>query len=48
MSTRTAAVLAGAGAALIVAGVAVIFWPAGLVCAGGLMFATGLAADTRG
>jgi hypothetical protein len=37
--TRLAVVLAVVGAALIVAGVAFIYWPAGLITAGVLLLA---------
>ncbi len=47
MSALYAAGLSVLGAALIVAGIACIYWPAALVAAGGLLVTFGLTVDTN-
>ncbi len=46
MSAGYAVTLTVLGAALVTAGIAVIYWPAALVAAGALLVAVGLTVDT--
>ncbi len=48
LSTRWFALVALVGAALVVAGAAVIYWPLALILAGVMALALGLLGETRG
>ena len=47
MTAEYAAVTTAVGAALLIAGVAVIYWPAALIAAGALLVTVGLVTENR-